>query len=200
MSKLKIKGVLIGPAGAGKGTLAEILKNNGFEVSTTSDVLRENGIKIPKNGELVSDDIVISSVKNKIVHSTEELFLDGFPRSVCQAKALFENYIEVGRVIVLDCPIEILFKRAKDRVICKNCNATYTLSDFKRPVVEGICDKCKEKLILVKRTEDTLENTKKRYDMYKKTEPLILEVFRNYGVKIKKIDTSKPYSLTELLN
>ncbi len=200
MSKLKIKGVLIGPAGAGKGTLAEILKKNGFEVYTTSEVLRENNVEIPKNGELVSDDTVISSVKNKIVNSTGNLFLDGFPRSVRQAKALFESNIEVERVIVLDCPIEVLLERSKDRVICKNCRQTYTLSAFKWPIVEGICDNCKKELIYVKRTEDTPENTQKRYDDYKKTEPSILEVFENHGVKIVKIDTSKHYSLTDVLN
>ena len=127
-------------------------------------------------GKLVPDEVTVGMVKTKL-DKLENVLLDGFPRTIDQAKALEEYLKEKGKeitaVIDLEVPDQDIIKRTSSRVICSNkeCGASYN-TVFMPPKVEGICDRCGS--ALTKRKDDNPETIKERLDVYhKNTEPLI---------------------------
>ena len=150
--------ILMGPPGAGKGTLAKQLKSafNLVHIST-GDMFRE-AIKAQtelgvlaasyiNKGDLVPDDVTIGLVKERLSQPDCEagFLLDGFPRTLPQAEALNEIAKSISRpieaVINLDCDNEELVRRISGRRVCKNCGAPYHVVTMK-PKVEGVCDLC----------------------------------------------------------
>ncbi len=190
--------LLIGPPNVGKGTLAAKLRNAGYNTATVSDILHNSGIKLPTTG-LVPDEVVVPIIKDAVKNSNGTLVLDGFPRTPNQANAIFEFGMEVNKAVVLSVPLEVLIERANDRVICKVCREPYTISDFKKPKVEGICDKCGKELVCVKREDDKEQNVIIRYNEYNKTADEIIGILKSHGVNIVYLDTSKGYSLDKVL-
>ncbi len=197
MKKLNI--VLMGAPGAGKGTQSEfITKKYGISHISTGDMLREamadktpTGLEAASYinaGKLVPDDVVISIVKERLSKSDCEkgYLLDGFPRTIEQAKALNELTKEIGRPlqIALNLSVDesILISRIISRRVCPKCGASYNLIS-KKPLKDGICDTCGSALI--QRPDDTKEKFKTRLDAYNnQTKPLI-EFYKDEGLLVE---------------
>ena len=179
--------IMLGAPGSGKGTIGtEICDKFNLVHVATGDIFREemkNQTELGKKaeeyisqGKLVPDEVTVGMVKSKL-DKLENVLLDGFPRTIDQAKALEEYLKEKGKkitaVIDLEVPDQDIIKRTSSRVICSNkeCGASYN-TVFMPPKVDGICDRCGS--ALTKRKDDNPETIKERLDVYhKNTEPLI---------------------------
>ena len=182
--------IFIAPPAAGKGTMSEILMDKyGYKHISTGDILREMakssdeaGLKLKDmlaSGVLVPDEIVYEALRRRLLMNDLDngYILDGFPRNLEQAKE-YENILsetnkDLGVVIYLDTPKEVLEKRIVGRRLCKNCGATYNvLTGVNTPKQEGICDKCGNELY--QRSDDNAESFSTRYETFiEKTYPLL---------------------------
>jgi adenylate kinase len=180
--------ILLGPPGAGKGTQArKLVEERGMVQLSTGDMLREaktSGTEMGKRvaevmdrGQLVTDDIVIGLIEEKLNADTGKGFIfDGFPRTLPQADALGGLLSRMGQK--LDAVIEMrvddaaLVRRITGRYTCGNCGEVY--HDTTRPTkVEGTCDLCGSH-DLRRRADDNAESLNTRLmEYYKKTSPLI---------------------------
>ena len=176
--------IILGPPGAGKGTQATFIATE-FNIPhiSTGDMLRE-AIKRGTNlgqkakevmdaGNLVSDDLIIELVKERISESdcSQGFLFDGFPRTIPQAEALEENNIQIDGVIELKVPDDEILKRMSGRRIHLNSGRTYHV-DFNPPLIDGLDDETGEELII--RKDDEPETVKDRLKVYwKQTQPLI---------------------------
>jgi len=125
-----------------------------------------------KKGELVPDKTVIEILEKKLnePNSRNGFILDGYPRTIEQAKAL-KKIAEIGAVVRLMVPEWIIVERLSSRRICRNCGEVYNLI-YLKPKKEGICDKCGGQLY--QREDDKPEVIKERLNVYEKqTQPLI---------------------------
>ncbi len=170
--------IFIAPPSAGKGTQSSILIERGYEHISTGDMLREEinkkstiGLEIEsimQSGKLVSDEIVYELIKNKLTNLNKPFILDGYPRTINQAKLLDKLFKELNindyEVIYLDITLEEALERALGRLTCE-CGASYSKynAEFK-PKVDGICDKCGKKLI--SRSDDNEESFKIRFTTF----------------------------------
>ena len=195
--------ILMGPPGAGKGTLAKQLTSFGLVHISTGDMFREaikEGTELGKlansyikDGHLVPDDVTIGIVKERLSKDdcANGFLLDGFPRTLPQAEALEKLSIEINRpidvVINLDCNEKELIRRVSGRRVCRNCGAPYHVDSMK-PKVEGICDQCGGPLY--QRADDNEEAMKVRLQHYvSQTKPL-LNFYNNKGL-LKSYDSLK---------
>ena len=180
--------ILLGPPGAGKGTQAKLLvEAHGMIQLSTGDMLREartSGTAMGQKvaaimdaGELVTDEIVIGLIEEKLAGDNGGGFIfDGFPRTLPQADALGELLAKSNKtldsVVEMQVDDEALVRRITGRYTCGNCGAGYH-DDFKKPKVEGTCDDCGEQQ-MKRRADDNEESLKTRLmEYYKKTSPLI---------------------------
>lgn len=178
-----MKIIMLGPPGAGKGTQAEFLSERyGIPQISTGAIIRgviasgsEEGKKIKElidKGMLLPDETVVSMVKNRLSEPDckNGFILDGFPRTIEQAKALDAMGVEIDRVLSIELSDEEILKRLSGRRECKNCRASYHIED-NPPKEEGICSRCGGKLIV--RDDDKPETIKNRLEVYhESTEPL----------------------------
>lgn len=179
--------ILMGPPGAGKGTLAKQLIALGYVHISTGDMFREaikGGTELGKladsyikRGDLVPDEVTIGLVKERLSKDdcANGFLLDGFPRTLPQAEALETLTKEIARpidaVINLDCEHDELVRRISGRRVCKNCGAPYHINTMK-PKVEGVCDICGGPLY--QRNDDNEEALKVRLSHYvNETKPLL---------------------------
>lgn len=176
--------ILLGPPGAGKGTQAKLIcEKFSIPAISTGNILRDatksgtakgNEIKaIIDAGNLVPDDIILDIIRERIAKDdcANGFLLDGFPRTIPQAKALDEMGVEINKVILIEVEDSAIINRMSQRRVCDNCGASYHLA-HKKPVNEGVCDDCGGKLIC--RKDDTPETVKDRLSVYHNTtEPLI---------------------------
>ncbi|MDP3338913.1 adenylate kinase [Frigidibacter sp.] len=182
--------ILLGPPGAGKGTQARrLVEERGMVQLSTGDMLREartSGTDMGKRvaevmdrGELVTDEIVIGLIEEKIAADTGQgggFIFDGFPRTLPQADALGAMLTRMGQrldaVIEMRVEDEALVSRVSGRFTCGNCGEVY--HDETRPTkVSGTCDVCGS-TDLRRRADDNAESLKQRLmEYYKKTSPLI---------------------------
>ena len=175
--------ILLGAPGAGKGTQAEVVSDalNIPQIST-GNILREaakNGTEYGLKakaamdaGALVSDDIVIGILKERIAEDDckNGFILDGFPRTVPQAEALDKMNIQIDKVIEIHVPDETIKQRVSGRRVCQGCGASYHI-EYKPTKVEGVCDACGGKV--VQRADDKPETVVARLATYhEKTAPL----------------------------
>ena len=181
--------VLLGPPGSGKGTQTERLAAEfGFTKISTGDLLREavrNGTELGTKakgymdaGKLVPDALVIGLIKEKLKGSKGGVILDGFPRSLEQAKAL-DEVLKVGLAVDLKVDQEALIKRLTERRSCRKCNAVYHL-EFNPPRKEGVCDRCGGELY--QRSDDTEKVVRERFATYTERTAPLTELYRRKGV------------------
>ena len=124
------------------------------------------------SGKLVPDEVVIKIIKERLAQDEckNGFILDGFPRTIAQAEALDRMGIEIDRVIDIEVPDEKITERLSGRRVCGECGASYHLL-YKKPQVEGVCDKCRG--ALVQRKDDQPQTILERLAVYHdQTEPL----------------------------
>ena len=182
--------ILLAPPAAGKGTEAQILtKEYSIPQISTGDLLRSATKKedalskeiklIMEQGKLVSDEIIIELIKNRInVDDCKNGYiLDGFPRTIKQAEKYDEMLAEIGNkidyVFAIDIDKSIASSRITGRRTCPICNRIYNVnSDNLKPKKENLCDDCN--IELTHRKDDNAETYEKRYNAYlDETAPLI---------------------------
>jgi adenylate kinase len=180
--------VLLGAPGSGKGTQGVVLsKKYNIPQISTGDLLRAAvaaGSELGKKaksamdaGALVSDDIVIGLIKERISQSDAAAgyILDGFPRNIPQAQALDDMLDQLSQplqgVVLLDVPFEELMQRLTGRRTCKDCGAIYNIH-FSPTKMEGHCDRCNGELF--QRADDNEETIGNRLNVYQdQTAPLV---------------------------
>ena len=188
--------ILMGPPGAGKGTLAKQLMSalNLAHIST-GDMFRDAikaGTPLGKlaksyidNGHLVPDEVTIGLVKERLSQDdcAKGFLLDGFPRTLPQAEALKELSKEINRpievVVNLDCDNAELIRRISGRRVCKTCGAPYHVVTLK-PKVEGVCDICGGPLY--QRADDNEEALKVRLEHYVQDTKPLLDFYAKEGL------------------
>lgn len=179
--------ILLGPPGAGKGTQARrLVEERGMVQLSTGDMLRaaqtsgtEMGRKVAAvmaAGQLVTDEIVIGLIGEKLAEGGSGFIFDGFPRTLPQADALAGLLARAGQsldaVIEMQVDDEALVDRISGRFTCGNCGEVY--HDRTRPTATpGVCDVCGSG-DLRRRADDNAESLRQRLmEYYKKTAPLI---------------------------
>lgn len=180
--------ILLGPPGAGKGTQGKILSElYSIPQISTGDILRANvknktalGLKAKEfmdRGALVSDDIVVGMVEDRIRMKDCQagFILDGFPRNINQAEVLGRTLQGMGKgishVIGVEVDKKALVKRLSGRRVCRKCAANYHVV-FSQPINLGICDKCGGEIY--QREDDKEETIEARLEVYEQeTKPLI---------------------------
>ncbi|MFW8596239.1 adenylate kinase [Cribrihabitans neustonicus] len=180
--------ILLGPPGAGKGTQARhLVETRGMIQLSTGDMLREaktSGTEMGRRvaeimdaGKLVTDEIVIGLIEEKLTSQTGGGFIfDGFPRTLAQADALAALLAKLGQslhtVIEIRVDDDALVERITGRFTCGNCGEVY--HDKTKPTKEpGVCDQCGS-TEMVRRADDNEESLRTRLmEYYKKTSPLI---------------------------
>jgi len=192
-----MKWVFLGPPGAGKGTQAKRVATE-FEVAhvSTGDLLRsevaagsELGRKAEgyvKGGGLVPDDLVIAMVARKL-DGLDEYLLDGFPRTLPQARALLDRVGEgaIDRVFSFELDDEVILQRLSGRRTCRQCGAMYHV-EYLPPEVEGTCDRCGGELY--RREDDDPEAIRRRIDLFKAEAGPLIDF---YGDDVVTIDASR---------
>jgi adenylate kinase len=176
--------LLLGAPGAGKGTQAAFLnKQFGIPQISTGDMLREAvqnksdlGLKAKSfmdRGELVPDNLIIDLVKQRIIQEdcSRGFMLDGFPRTLSQAKALDEAQVKINYVVAIEVPDEVIIERLSGRRVHPASGRTYHVQ-FNPPKNANKDDITNEELII--RDDDKEETVISRLANYNKsTKPLI---------------------------
>ena len=185
--------ILMGLPGAGKGTQAErIVDTYGIPHISTGDMFRaamknETALGLEAKsyidkGALVPDDVTNGIVKERLAESDTDkgFLLDGFPRTLDQAKALDKMLQELNKEIdaVIDIHVEedVLVDRLAGRFICRSCGATYH-KIFNPPAVEGTCDRCGGH-DFYQREDDKPETVKNRLAVNIKSSAPILDFYK----------------------
>ena len=176
--------ILLGAPGAGKGTQATfICQKYGIPQISTGDMLRAAvkagtplGIeakKVMDAGGLVSDELIINLVKERITQAdcAEGFLFDGFPRTIPQADAMKTAGVKLDYVLEIDVPFEAIIERMSGRRSHAPSGRTFHVK-FNPPKVEGVDDLSGEALI--QREDDKEETVKKRLEVYSaQTRPLV---------------------------
>lgn len=196
-----MKLIMLGAPGAGKGTQAKMIAER-YDIPhiSTGDIFRANikngtelGVEAKKymdQGLLVPDDLTVKILLDRVAQPDckNGYVLDGFPRTIPQAKVLDKALAQMGEsidyAVNVDVPDENIVKRMSGRRACVSCGATYHIEHIP-PKKEGICDKCGETLIL--RDDDKPETVLNRLRVYHdQTRPLI-DFYHEKGV-LKTVD------------
>jgi adenylate kinase len=196
--------ILLGPPGAGKGTQAERLQDD-FQLPfiSTGEMLRSNvkqqtdlGKKAEeymKAGELVPDDLIVAMAGERLNEedARDGFILDGFPRTLEQAKALKRQLSQMGRrvtaALLVDAPDEEVVRRLSGRRVCVKAGHNYHV-EFDPPKHEDVCDQ--DGSPLIRRDDDDPDVVRNRLRVYhEQTEPLI-EYYDEQGV-MRRIDGTR---------
>jgi len=190
--------IFLGPPGAGKGSQTEKLKAHlNYETVSTGDLVRAQikaqsqiGLKIEpflKEGKLVPDELIIQLFKEWILDNknAKGFILDGFPRTIEQAKVFNRDIVESlsldVKVLSLEVSVDLLISRMLSRIICSNCKAVYNLNS-KPPKKDGICDLCGSKL--ERRHDDQPETIKIRNTEYLNLTAPLSEFYSKALIKV----------------
>ncbi len=207
--------IFLGPPGSGKGTQAKIVAGKtGAKHISTGDILREAaaagtdlGVKAKRYmdaGELVPDEVLLGLVEEVLsdAKTSESFILDGFPRTIPQAKGLDEIFgklnLDLDWAIKLDVPDQAIVDRLTSRYFCANCKADFN-TKTKPPRVEGVCDICGGSL--VQRDDDKEEVIKNRLKVYHEmTAPI--ENFYSAKGKLKTVQGDRQFDeiTSDILN
>jgi adenylate kinase len=191
--------ILLGAPGAGKGTVAEDLRERtDYAHVSTGDMLRE-AVKAGKpvgleaksymeKGELVPDDVILRLVEERLEAGGKDAayLFDGFPRTRVQAemldRALEGHGGRVNHVFLLSVPTEVLVERIAGRRICRGCGAVYHVKNIP-PKVEGVCDACGGELY--QRPDDNEETVRNRIDVYRNQTETLIEYYRDRNLLLE---------------
>jgi len=196
--------VFLGPPGAGKGTQAEFVSNKlGIPAIATGAIFRaaisketamgKEVAQFVNSGLLVPDKLTNAVVAERLKEKDckRGFILDGYPRSLVQAKALddFLNQAKtpLAAVLYFNVNADIVIERMGKRRVCSQCGTTYNLVS-QPPKAEGKCDKCGAALMM--RVDDQPESIRKRLDVYQATTKPLLDYFEKKGV-LKVLDASQ---------
>ena len=196
--------IMLGAPGTGKGTVGNLLaeKLNVPHISS-GEIFRsyinlqdEIGKEVKKyvaDGKLVPDELTIKILERRL-HEADTVngcILDGYPRTVIQAKSLDELLKKQGKEVKVAVNLSLSDDEIVDRISKRrtcpnpNCREIYNL-DFKRPKVDGFCDKCGTKLII--REDDNEETIRKRLENYHNISENLIDFYKNkdilYTVKL----------------
>ncbi len=191
-----MKLIFLGPPGAGKGTLAALVAER-FSIPhiSTGEIFRAAirektplGLKVQAiidGGQLVSDDITIALVKERLSKddTNRGFILDGFPRTIPQAEAL-AGIVEVDSAVNFDIADNEVVSRLSGRRVCRGCNRNYHVVTMP-PAKEGVCDKCGGELFV--REDDKVDAISKRLEVYRAQTAPLIEWYRGKG-KLTDID------------
>ncbi|MBN6204910.1 adenylate kinase [Ralstonia pickettii] len=187
--------ILMGLPGAGKGTQAEKIKEKyNIPHISTGDMFRlaiKEGTDLGKKakefmdqGALVPDEVTIGIVRERLMKDDckNGFLLDGFPRTIAQAKSLEQLLTElnesISSVLHVDVPEEKLVERLSGRRICPTCGTAYHV-EFNPPKVEGICDK--DGTPLIQRDDDKPETVKNRLAVNIEQMQPLLDFYQDKG-------------------
>ena len=200
--------ILFGPPGAGKGTFSGQIKKVLPDIAhiSTGDIFRENlkketplGLKAKEfmdKGELVPDEVTIGMIKERLnkEDATENGFiLDGFPRTLLQARSL-SKFSDIDLFLLLEVKRDIITKRILGRYSCKSCGEIYNKYTLP-PKKEGICDKCGAEIKFEQRSDDNEETLKNRLDTYEKNAKPIIKYYKKKKL-LKKVNAENTLELT----
>ena len=197
-----MKIVLLGPPGAGKGSLAALIKDH-YKIThiSTGDMFREemkkgsalgNEVKgLIEKGALVSDEIVTRIIEQKFVADAalaKGYMLDGFPRTVTQAQDLDKILTKVNKpldfALNMEADSNLILKRLTGRRVCRGCGAVYHMTN-KPPLKQGVCDICLGELY--QRTDDNETTIRKRLDVYSASTQPIIDFYEQSG-RLKRVN------------
>ncbi len=203
--------IFLGPPGSGKGTQAELFERRfGLKKISTGDLLRDairRGTELGKlakeyinRGELVPDDVVVALVEEVLGKTSDGYILDGFPRTIEQAKSLDRILEKLGKkldaAVLFAVPDDEIIRRLSARRICPKCHAVYNLVT-KPPKEDEICDVCGTPLEM--RDDDKPETVRRRIEVYRKdTEPLV-DFYRKKGLLVEVKAVGNPEEVFEFI-
>jgi len=193
--------ILFGPPGAGKGTQAAILaEKTGLVHITTGELFREAIRKETElgkqakpyydRGDLVPDALTIGMLLERLAEedAVHGCLLDGFPRTLEQAKALDQALVEQGqaidKVLCIQVPEDELLGRLAGRWTCRGCGDVYHRQS-RWPKVEGRCDRCGGELY--QRDDDQPESVRRRLEVYSRQTAPLIDYYRGQG-KLVEVD------------
>jgi adenylate kinase len=191
-----MKVILLGPPGAGKGTIAKVLTQyDGSVQISTGDILRgaiAAGTELGKQaegtmkaGDLVSDELIMGIMEQRLKQDDCKAgyLLDGFPRTIPQAEALKILLDKMGEkldaALELDIPRDVIIDRLTTRRTCTQCGEIYNVKS-KPPKVEGVCDVCGSSI--VQRDDETEEAILNRLEVYSEQTAPLIDFYRDEGL------------------
>ena len=197
--------VLLGAAGAGKGTqAAKLVDAYGLTHISTGDIFRKNvaegtelGVEAKRymdEGQLVPDELVIAMVKDRLSQPDCDggFMLDGFPRTLPQAEALSLALDSMGKqldaVVSIEVPRDVLMGRLTSRRQCRGCGRIYNVMG-EMPAQDGVCDSCGGEVY--QRDDDTVEAATKRLNDYDAITSQLVPYYSDMGV-LHEIDGDRP--------
>lgn len=191
--------ILLGPPGAGKGTVAQFMAEDyKIPIISTGDLLRNSvsqktqiGIKAKSyidKGLFVPDKIVNEVLMQRITEKDckKGYILDGYPRTLAQAKSLEENDIKVDVVLNFNVSKETIIDRMTTRLTCKKCGTIFNIKNVP-PKKEGICDKCGG--LLYQREDQKPEVIRERLKVYEEQTKPLTDYYRKKGL-LKDFDSN----------
>lgn len=201
--------ILLGAPGAGKGTMAEAIRNaTSFLHVSTGDMLRE-AIKagtalgreaeaFMRRGALVPDAVILQIVVERLAQGVPDAryMFDGFPRTLEQAHLLDAEFARRGAnltdVFLLDVAREVSIERLGGRLICPRCGANFHVRNIP-PQTPGVCDGCGGQL--VQRPDDSRETILKRLDVFQQQTAGLIAYYEQRGL-LRRVDASGPRAET----
>ena len=191
-----MKAILLGPPGAGKGTIAKALMQlDGSVQISTGDILRSAiaedsplGKRVEAAmaaGDLVTDDLIMDIMEQRLLQDDckQGYLLDGFPRTIPQAEALKALLAKLGErldfALELDIARDVIVDRLSTRRTCTNCGEIYNVKS-KPPKVEGVCDVCGS--AIVQRDDETEEAIEHRLAVYNEQTAPLVDFYRTEGL------------------
>ncbi len=208
-----MKIILLGPPGAGKGTIAKkLMAEDGSVQISTGDILRAAvaaGTELGKQaeaamkaGDLVTDELIMGIMEERLQQEDcqKGYLLDGFPRTIPQAEALKALLEKLGEkldfALELDVPRDIIIDRLTTRRTCANCGEIYNVKS-KPPKVEGVCDVCGGNEI-VQRDDETVEAIENRLEVYNEQTAPLIDFYRNEGLLLSVQASDSDTAIAEL--
>jgi adenylate kinase len=196
--------LILGSPGVGKGTYADFLSEK-YKIPhiSSGDLLREavkkrteigkKAEEYMNKGELVPDKLVIQLIKERLKKedSKNGFLLDGFPRTIVQAKAM--EKLKIDKVLNFVASEDVIMGRLSGRRTCRQCGSTFHIKN-RPPKVSGVCDNCSGELY--QREDEKPETIKKRMKEYEKKTKLLIDYYKKEGL-LADIDANPPLEEVE---